>query len=206
MPRNVRIQIEPMATWTYPETANRSFSRFGATYSDTLDILDRELHYLDAHRHGAVALRMVTKSGNVRRDGMLRAEARIDHPGTALAFGSKFGPMEIYCDRFTTGYGNRPWQSNLRAIALGLEALRKVDRYGIGGTGEQYQGWLAIEAAPIGLAAAEVRLREIAEARPETSLETAFRMARAKTHPDRHGGHQALWDEVEKIAAQLGLL
>lgn len=45
-------------------------------------------------------------------------------------------------------YGEVDWQINLRAIALGLEALRKLDRYGITSRGEQYTGWRAIEATP----------------------------------------------------------
>jgi hypothetical protein len=38
------------------------------------------------------------------------------------------------------------WQDNLRAIALGLEALRKVERYGIANRGEQYAGWAQLTA------------------------------------------------------------
>jgi hypothetical protein len=35
------------------------------------------------------------------------------------------------------------WQHNVRSIALGLEALRAVDRYGISRRGEQYAGYRA---------------------------------------------------------------
>ncbi len=35
------------------------------------------------------------------------------------------------------------WQHNVRSIALGLEALRAVDRYGISRRGEQYAGFRA---------------------------------------------------------------
>lgn len=35
------------------------------------------------------------------------------------------------------------WQHNIRSIALGLEALRAVDRYGISRRGEQYAGFRA---------------------------------------------------------------
>jgi hypothetical protein len=42
---------------------------------------------------------------------------------------------------------------NARAIALGLEALRKVDRYRITKRGEQYTGWSALPpATPMGAA------------------------------------------------------
>lgn len=38
------------------------------------------------------------------------------------------------------------WQDNLRAIALGMEALRKVARYGIVKGNEQYSGWKQLTA------------------------------------------------------------
>jgi hypothetical protein len=39
------------------------------------------------------------------------------------------------------------WQHNVRSIALGLEALRAVDRYGITRKGEQYAGFRAALSA-----------------------------------------------------------
>jgi hypothetical protein len=50
--------------------------------------------------------------------------------------------FQFAVDKFAT------WQDNLRAIALGLEALRKVDRYGITKNSEQYTGWKQLEAGP----------------------------------------------------------
>jgi hypothetical protein len=48
-------------------------------------------------------------------------------------------PRLLYaCDRFWR------WQHNLRAIALGLEALRLVERYGIGDAHQQYAGYRAL--------------------------------------------------------------
>jgi len=46
------------------------------------------------------------------------------------------------CDSF------RDWEANLRAIALSLEHLRAVDRYGVTTEEEeQYTGWLRLPAA-----------------------------------------------------------
>jgi len=39
------------------------------------------------------------------------------------------------------------WRHNVRSIALGLEALRAVDRYGISRRGEQYAGFRAALAS-----------------------------------------------------------
>ena len=52
-----------------------------------------------------------------------------------VAFESKHGPLKYATDVFDH------WHANLRAIALGLEALRKVERYGITQRGEQYTGF-----------------------------------------------------------------
>lgn len=76
-------------------------------------------------------------------DGMPRADAKPEHPGIIVNIEPRNKPpMSFPCDTFTH------WHDNLRAIALTLEALRKVDRYGVTQTGQQYRGWQAIEAAP----------------------------------------------------------
>ena len=47
-----------------------------------------------------------------------------------LTFGAGLWMFGQFVDRYATdAYGD--WKSNLRAIALGLEALRAVDRYGL---------------------------------------------------------------------------
>jgi hypothetical protein len=107
----------------------------------------------------------------MRLDGGLRADAKVSHPGVILSFETKkYGPMRYFTDVFDKGSrwvkgtknelgwysGGRSeaipgWQMNARAIALGLEALRKVDRYGITKRGEQYTGWSALPpATPMG--------------------------------------------------------
>src|SRR5690606_5164123 len=90
---------------------------------------------------------------DIRLDGLPRANARPGHQGVVLAFDSKYGPLKYATDTFDR------WQDNLRAIALGLESLRRVDRYGITKRGEQYTGWRQLPAGgesepPMGAAAA----------------------------------------------------
>src|SRR5690606_24676973 len=93
-------------------------------------------------------------------------QAKAAHPGVILSFDSKVGHLSYPCDTFTS------WQDNLRAVALALEALRKLDRYGVTKRGEQYRGFLAIEAtaAPAGFATADDALHFIgvlAQAEPD---------------------------------------
>lgn len=206
---NVRIQVEPLAAWPYAETGPgaRVFSPFSAKYSLTLDELDRELFHLGAHRHGVAALQVVTAERNLRRDGLLRSGAKIDHPGVALSFtADEAGPLTFFCDRFVARGTGLHWQHNLRAIVLTLEKLRAVDRYGAVGSGQQYAGFRQIEAPSVSQSAARARLAEIGEARPEvTSDRELVREARKRSHPDQHIGSEALWHEVDTLARVLGV-
>jgi hypothetical protein len=75
---------------------------------------------------------------------MPKANARQPvHPGIRIFFDSKFGPLVYATDSC------QRWKDNVRSIALGLEALRAVDRYGVTKRGEQYTGWKAIGATPM---------------------------------------------------------
>lgn len=149
---------------------------------------------------------------DIRNDGRIRANARPETPGVRVAFESRHGPLVYSTDRFNH------WQDNVRAIALGLEALRKVDRYGITKRGEQYAGWKALpsgRAMPASHMTADEAWailgsfgdRPISEQRADPSgLRVAFKKARAFAHPDRHDGDRSLWDQVEQAATVLGLL
>jgi hypothetical protein len=125
---------------TTPASERRSFYSFRASWPNTLELLQRELGYLEARD---VVIEADFGESDLRQDGWPRANARQpSHPGIRIAFTSKHGPL-IYA---TDAYAN--WQHNVRAIALGLEALRAVDRYGITRTGEQYTGWRQIADRP----------------------------------------------------------
>lgn len=132
--------------WRGKWTTARKDAPFEATWTATLDLLDRELFQLNARN---VVLQVAVTERGVRLDGSLRADAKADHPGVILTFDSKHGPQRYQCDRFERGFrgAREGWQCNVRAIALGLEALRKVDRYGIVQGGEQYRGFGALPAA-----------------------------------------------------------
>lgn len=142
----MRYEIRPLGTWTDPVTKNRaSSSRFRASWQSTLDLLARETEMLGAP---LVVMQIDVTEGDLRRDGMLRAGAKVNFPGVRVSFDSKHGPLTYATDAYDRQYsGDMPgWQANVRALALALEALRAVDRYGVTKRGEQYCGWLAIEA------------------------------------------------------------
>lgn len=185
------IAVRPISTWPTTRTpaSKRVRSQFSAPLSTTLDLLQRELRALRAH---AVTAEIAIPAGeqNWRQDGRPRAGAQADHPGVVLAFRSPLVPgreLRYAADRFAT------WESNLRAIALGLESLRRLERYGIANRGEQYAGWAQLPSGSMGPNAD--RGRELI--RKYGDLVTALKA----THPD-HGGTDR--DFADVMAARSG--
>jgi hypothetical protein len=170
----------------------RQRSRFASTYKQTLTLLERELSHLNAKQ---IVIQTYHFERDIRQDGMPRADARVpSEPGVILSFNSKHGPLSYPCDTFDK------WQDNLRAIALALEALRTVDRYGVTKTGEQYKGWKALPAAAavdkemtegdavqwISLHSGERTAHIMAS---QEKLNDAYRKAGRKLHPEAGGSH-----------------
>jgi len=126
-----------------PPASGAVYSPFTAKLTDTLELLGRELDMLYAEK---IVLQLGYRDGDLRLDGMPRANAKMLHDAVAIAFESKWGPLRYETNEFVGRYynGQEGWSTNLRAIALAMEALRKVDRYGVSKRGEQYTGWRAI--------------------------------------------------------------
>lgn len=183
--------------WGQEPTKNRrTRSTFKADWSDTMALLGRELGLLKA---SAVVLQIDVTEDQIRLDGILRANTTPGFPGVRLIADTKLGTLSWQTDSCTF------WRHNVRSIALGLEALRAVDRYGITTRGEQYKGWLQLETGPTLESPREVLVR-ISRMPTSSTDEQLWRYARAAAHPDRNGGRRELWDLVEAAAKQLGLL
>lgn len=179
----MRFTFRPLGQWPGPSTTNRrGRNTFKAGWSETLSLLDRELDNLAAEN---IAIQADFRDQDIRLDGMIRADARPpNHPGVIVNFESKFGPLRYLTDT------HELWQHNVRAIALGLEALRAVDRYGVTKRGEQYTGWRQLTAGS-GLTSKQQALEVIARLTglpavlmPADDLVVAYRRALKKAHPD----------------------
>ena len=150
------------------------------------------MEYLDATR---IVLQLDVGAGQIRRDGMMHANAKVNFPGVRISFESRYGPLTYATDMHECQYRLSKlngWQANVRAIALALEALRAVDRYGVTRRGEQYTGWTAIAAEPAAMTreqAAEFLAHWSGLARSEVvmSPSAAWRRAARKAHPDAGG-------------------
>lgn len=211
-------QFRPLGRWTDPETpARRGAHLFKAGWNDTLDLLAREIGYLDGAE--PIVIQVDAPEGMIRRDGMLSARARVGHPGVALSFKSRFGPLRYATDAYERqyGYGMDGWQANVRAIALALEALRAVDRYGVSKRGEQYTGWRAIEAPRPTFASTEDACRWMRDYAIHelhilyeggNDFKSLYRAMARRMHPDQ-GAPRAEWDrldEARRVLAEAGVL
>jgi len=144
----MRLLSRPIDEWPAPFTTNRKTPQFSATWTETLQLLEPELSHLAAQE---AVIQAAADEQPMRLDAGLRADAKVCHPGVILSFETnKHGPMRHFSDVFDRGARQvkaksncdgtwtvgrtesfPSWQMNARAIALGLEAPRKVDRYGI---------------------------------------------------------------------------
>jgi hypothetical protein len=178
----------------------RAYSRFKASYSATLNLLVRELRYLGVYQGDTVVFETGFQEHEIRLDGLPRRGAKPADPAIILSFESRYGPLRYGCDTYATH------DANLRAIALALEALRAVDRYGVTKRGEQYQGWKALPAAGETMTArtAAIVIRDMAEVTNELPLADAARRAARKVHPDV-GGTRELWDRLQRAREVLGV-
>jgi hypothetical protein len=120
--RYADITFRPIDEWPGEMTRSRRRAPFRTTWGTTIKLLERELGMLGAR---LVVFQIAVDERDLRIDGKPRAQARAAHPGVILAFESKWGPLKYAVDAFDR------WEDNVRAIALAMEALRKVDRYGV---------------------------------------------------------------------------
>ncbi len=197
------MTLRPLSGWPgdFPRVHVRS--PFSAPLSTTLDELDRELSFLGSGNSNAPSvLEIALRERDFRVDGLPRADARTQHPGAVLHIDSRLGPLSYPAARFKT------WQDNLRAITLGLNGLRRLDRYGITPGSEQYTGWKQLPpAGSSGVVAqgpdeAERFLRDLTKL-PDAPLGRVYRKAQSETHPDRHDNSRNMWDAVEAAALVL---
>lgn len=188
-----------------PDAERRSRWTFKVGFEETLSLLERELDYLGAERF---VIEADFRERDLRRDGsMPLASARVpEFPGVRVAFDSDHGPLIYQSDVCEI------WQHNLRSIALGLEALRAVSRFGISGRDQQYTGFLQIGAAtamPAGGWMTEEQATEVVykygRCSKDIPLLETWRFAQRRAHPD-HGGTVEDWQELEAAGKSLGLL
>jgi len=198
----MRYEIRPFTggQWTDPTTIERrSAAAFRAPWGSTLDLLYYETEILGAT---LVVLQVDVTEGDLRRDGMLRANAKVGHPGVVISFESEHGPLRYATDAYDE------WRANVRATALALKALRAVDRYGVTRRGEQYVGWRALAAPVSGFASVDEAIRWMRErggpGHVRTRPDLLYRVLAKRFHPDA-GGDPGDWHRLDEARRLLDL-
>lgn len=183
-----------------PPRGSRERSPFTAPFGATVDLLHRELYNLGA---SDVVMEVDIPPSRIRQDGMPRADARAMSPGITIRFRAgrvKGRPMLEYdVDSYLT------WQDNVRALALALEALRKVTRYRVLEEGSQYVGQRAL---PAGSGESTMNVAEATDFFRKEGVSATAEGARAlekRFHPDRNDGDRTNWDLLQRAKGALSL-
>ena len=102
-------------------------------------------------------------------------------PGVAVYFRLHDKPIVLACDHYTAV------AQNVAAIAAHIDAMRRIERYGVATTEQMFTGFLALPAPVVvdDWRAALGNPADLAEA------EATFRERIAGVHPDRPGGSHA---------------
>lgn len=194
----MQLIYRPIDNWTSPPTTYRGTSRFKSAWNATLGLLERELDLLKAE---SAILMVDVPASAITMAGSLKGDVSPKSPRVVLLIERKNGRSLRYpCDKFDN------WRANVRAIALSLEALRKVDSYGVTGSGEQYRGWEALPAPGATFSSAgEARefLRSIIGSTFDAvPILAAIRECERRTHPDA-GGDVEKFKKVQQARALL---
>lgn len=179
----IDTRFRPLAQ---PPYRSRKRSTFRCGWNDTLDKLETELVKLGAKD---IIIQAGFQLSEIRNDGWPRGGRRPSHPAVVLSFRDRKGtPLSFPCDTYDDH------EDNIRAIALSLEALRAVNRYGVTKGHEQYQGFAQLPPAPERMSRQDALTFFHLHAGKVDDLKLAYRTAAAKLHPDnRDTGNEHLF-------------
>lgn len=183
-----------------PPRAPRTASPFTAPFRDTVRLLVRELEALGARD---VVMEVDIPMARIRQDGMPRADAKALSPGITVHFTATRIKGRPRLEYDVDSYGS--WQDNVRALALALEALRKVSRYRVLAEGSQYVGQRAL---PAGSGESSMNVAEATEwfsSHGVTATTDGVRALTKRFHPDVNDGDTAKWDKLQAAKAALSL-
>lgn len=164
----------------WKRTAYRRHSRFGA--ERTRPSISRALDTIDAEMRRLVGSAPWVLSTNLRlrNDGWPYAtQANPDDPGVAIYFTLKKREHALACDKWRTV------AENIWALAKHIDALRGMDRWGVGSVEQAFGGYAALPPS----ADDWWLVLEIPRASAIDEIEQAYRGRAFKAHPDRGGDH-----------------
>ena len=156
--------------------------RFEQTKALTVAVANERLQFeidrLDARNV------ILSTNQELRLDGRPRSVRDPDDPGAALWFSLRGRDMVLACDR---------WDSladNIAAIAKHIEALRGIERWGVGSLEQAFAGYQALPHAPPPDAGGNADwwiVLGVDRAAPMAEIEAAWRERIRAAHPDNGG-------------------
>ncbi len=157
----------------------QGFQKDRLSVGDGLSRLTGELRRLGAGRT------IISSNLQTRGDGLPYANQgkMLADPGVAVYFHLKGQPRVLACDKWDSA------ADNMAAIAGHIEAIRAVDRYGVGTLEQAFAGYTALPAQ----AASWFTVLEFDQ--PPASfdvVEKRFRELLQKHHPDRGGNAETM--------------
>lgn len=187
----IDARFRPLPKWTRKPSLGYEKAHFRTAYNKALDLLEYELRKLNA---SDIFIEAGFSLEGLRNDGWPRGGQRPAHPGIVLYFKAGKTPMEFPCGTFDS------FEANLYAIALTLEKLRAIDRYGVTLGHQQYLGFAALpqpEQPTVESAAEYVSMNSGIRADviiDDSALyQAAYRKAAMKLHPDAGGGAEGFY-------------
>lgn len=161
------------------------------TVADAIQRLTGELERLGA------AQELLSSNVNLRLDGLPRSgQSEPDDPGAAIYFRLVGKPRCLACDRWDRV------ADNIAAIAQHIDALRRIDRYGVGTMEQAFAGYAALPPSTQDW----WLILGVAQTATLAEIEEAFKALARKHHPDLpSGSHEmmARLTEARVIARQV---
>lgn len=152
------------------------------TMADAIDRLSTELGRLGVRDGGW----LISSNVKTRRDGLPYSDQRApDDPGVAVYFTLRGADRVLACDAWARV------ADNLAAVAAHIEAIRAIDRYGVGTIDQAFAGYDALPPkgatwrTTLGFAADQIVTLD--------EVDAAFRARAREAHPDaENGSHDAM--------------
>ena len=152
------------------------------TVSDAIQRLTGELDRLGAKSE------VLSSNVSLRLDGLPRSgQTEPDDPGAAVYFRLLVKPRCLACDRWDRV------ADNIAAIAQHIDALRRIDRYGVGTMEQAFAGYAALPPS----AEEWWTVLGIKSDATLTQMEDAFKRLAKMQHPDVGGSH----DQMTRLTA-----
>lgn len=180
------------------EPHRRTWSNFKTSFGRARDACLGQIRMLGGSEP------IISSNLALRLDGLPRGDqAQPRDSGVAVYFTYKKKSMCFACDRWAKV------DDNMHAIALTIEALRGVSRWGTGDMMEAaFTGFTALPAPITGQKPWREVLGVAFDERDRGRIHECYRIRRGEAHPDRHGGDHdaflAVQAAYEQAARELG--